>query len=232
MSDAAVAKFDATRAAEYDRQSRIALAGYEACHELTACVLAASLGAGSERTLLVVGAGTGQEIIAIGRHAPRWRFTAVDPSPAMIEAAEARLASSALRDRTTLRCSHLHELPVERHDGATLIGVLHHLAGAAPRAALLRDIAARLAPGAPFVLACNFRRYEREPLLIAAWKERWRQHGAAPDEVAAKFITITQGVEPPDSEQDVLDHLAAAGFANGRLFFASLFWGAWIAHKA
>jgi hypothetical protein len=30
----------------------------------------------------------------------------------------------------------------------------------------------------------------------------------------------------------VLDHLSEAGFAGTRLFFASLFWGAWITHKA
>jgi tRNA (cmo5U34)-methyltransferase len=151
----------------------------------------------------------------------------------MIAAAEARLAAApGLRERTTLHTGHLHELPVERHDGATLIGVLHHLQGRAPRTALLREIAMRLGPGAPFVLACNFRRYASEPLLVRAWQERWRQHGAAPAEVAEKFATITEGVAPPASEQEVLDHLSEAGFAAARLFFASLFWGAWIAHKA
>jgi tRNA (cmo5U34)-methyltransferase len=36
-------KFDPARAAEYQVQSRIALAGYDACHELSACMLAAAL---------------------------------------------------------------------------------------------------------------------------------------------------------------------------------------------
>jgi tRNA (cmo5U34)-methyltransferase len=39
-------KFDPARAGEYEQQSRIALAGYEACHELAACVMAAALGSG------------------------------------------------------------------------------------------------------------------------------------------------------------------------------------------
>ena len=39
---ASAAKFDTSRAAEYETQSRIALAGYDACHELAACLLAAS----------------------------------------------------------------------------------------------------------------------------------------------------------------------------------------------
>jgi hypothetical protein len=47
MSDStpdAAQEFDVTRAAEYETQSRIALAGYDACHELAACMLAAVLG--------------------------------------------------------------------------------------------------------------------------------------------------------------------------------------------
>jgi hypothetical protein len=42
MTDSAK-KFDPARAAEYAQQSRIALAGYEACHELTARLLAPRL---------------------------------------------------------------------------------------------------------------------------------------------------------------------------------------------
>lgn len=49
-------KFDASRAGEYRQQSRIALAGYEACHELSACMLTAALGAGREARILVAGA--------------------------------------------------------------------------------------------------------------------------------------------------------------------------------
>jgi tRNA (cmo5U34)-methyltransferase len=55
----AAKKFDPARAAEYERQSRIALAGYDACHELTACMLAAALGSGTEAHILVGGAGGG-----------------------------------------------------------------------------------------------------------------------------------------------------------------------------
>lgn len=56
-------KFDHSRAAEYETQSRIALAGYDACHELSACLLSAHLGS-DPKVILVAGAGgTGQEIL-------------------------------------------------------------------------------------------------------------------------------------------------------------------------
>ena len=41
-SSDAVQKFDSARAGEYQAQSRIALAGYDACHELAACMFAYS----------------------------------------------------------------------------------------------------------------------------------------------------------------------------------------------
>jgi tRNA (cmo5U34)-methyltransferase len=230
-SDSA-AKFDKTRAADYDRQARIALAGYEACHELTTCVLAAAIGTGAEKSLLVVGVGTGQEIITIGAHRPRWRFLAVDPSAPMAAAARARLGALGLLDRVDLRQGGVAGLPPDRHDGATLIGVLHHLKGDEPRLTLLREIAARLKPGAPFVLACNCCDYASEPLLVAAWQERWRMHGATAAEVKEKFATITRDVEPPASEQAVFDLLHSAGFVDPRRFFSSLFWGSWVCRRA
>ncbi len=54
-------KFDPARAGEYQAQSRIALAGYDACHELAACMLAAVVGPGTEAHVLVVGAGGGAQ---------------------------------------------------------------------------------------------------------------------------------------------------------------------------
>ncbi len=60
-SDAAQ-KFDPARAGEYQTQSRIALAGYDACHELAASILAATVGPGTAAHILVVGAGGGAEL--------------------------------------------------------------------------------------------------------------------------------------------------------------------------
>ncbi|WP_445178027.1 hypothetical protein [Pseudomonas sp. McL0111] len=59
------AKFDTSRANEYATQSRIALAGYDACHDLAACMLAAQLGEWRPAKVLVVGAvSTAQEVQA------------------------------------------------------------------------------------------------------------------------------------------------------------------------
>src|SRR5215218_7661328 len=130
-TSAAAQKFDPARAGEYETQSRVALAGYDACHELSACMLAAALGSGTTARILVAGAGGGaREIITAGALEPQWRFTAVDPSQPMIDLAVARLNEAGLLERTEVVLGTVDDLPAdERFDAATLIGVLHHLPG-------------------------------------------------------------------------------------------------------
>lgn len=230
------AKFDAERAAEYERQSRIALAGYEACHELAACLLSAALAPGgtAPRSVLVVGAGgTAQEIQCLARLQPHWRFTAVDPSPQMLDQAIDRLRSLGLADQTEAVRGTVQDLaPARTFDAATLIGVLHHQGGHAAKQALLQTVADRLPAGAPLVLAGNSHAYASRPLLLKAWAERWRMAGAGPDEVQAKLAKILQGADPPATEAASLQLLEAAGFARAERFFSSLFWTGWIAFRS
>jgi tRNA (cmo5U34)-methyltransferase len=226
-------KFDPARADEYEQQSRIALAGYEACHELSACMLAATLGRGTVARVLVVGAGgTAQEIVTAGKLEPGWQFMAVDPSQPMLDLAVTKLRELDLADRTQVHLGYVDNLPPEeRFDAATLIGVLHHLPGDDAKQAVLRSIATRLKPGAPFVLAGNHYAYTSQPLLLAAWGERWRMNGAAPDEIESKLAKILQGADPPHSEEAVASLLADAGFDKPLRFFSSLFWGAWLSRR-
>jgi tRNA (cmo5U34)-methyltransferase len=232
-SAAGAAKFDRERAGEYEKQSRIALAGYDACHELSACMLVATLGAGTTASILVVGAGgTAQEIITLGQLEPNWRFTAIDPSESMLDLAVQRLKAEGLAGRTDARLGYVEDLRADaQFDAATLIGVLHHLPGTEAKAHILESIATRLKPGAPLILACNHYTYASQPLLLAAWGERWRMQGASAEEVKAKLGKIMQGADPPHSEAVVTSLLDGAGFGQPTRFFASLFWGAWLARR-
>jgi tRNA (cmo5U34)-methyltransferase len=232
MNATSAAKFDPARAAEYETQSRIALAGYDACHDLAACILSATLGRESQAKILVAGAGgTANEILVSGKLEPHWRFLAVDPSQPMLDLAMNRVAAAGLTDRAEAVLGHVADLPASRDfDAATLIGVLHHLPGEAAKLGILRDIALRLKANAPLVLAGNCLAYASEPLFMATWGERWRMHGASDDEIQAKLGKILQGADPPTSEDEVARLLDAAGFQKPKRFFSSLFWGAWITH--
>ena len=163
---------------------------------------------------------------------PEWRFMAVDPSQPMLDAARQQLEANHLLDRTTLHLGTLEDLAADAsYDAATLIGVLHHLEGDDAKARMLRSIRAHLKPGAPLIVAGNHYAYASQPLLLAAWGQRWRQHGATPDEVKAKLGKILQGADPPHSEAAVQKLLHDAGFGDATRFFSSLFWGAWLTCK-
>jgi tRNA (cmo5U34)-methyltransferase len=232
-STSAAQKFDSARANEYQAQSRIALAGYDACHELAACMLSATLGGNSAARILVVGAGGGaQEIVTANALGPEWRFTAIDPSPPMMDIAVAQLTQKGLATRTEFHLGYVDDLPSHRRfDAATLFGVLHHQPGDEAKRQLLKSIASRLMPGAPLILAGNRHAYASQPLLLHAWGERWRMQGATAEEVQAKLSKILQGADPPASEEAVAGLLMEAGFEPPIWFFSSLFWGACLAKR-
>lgn len=232
-SNISARKFDTGRASEYEEQSRIGLAGYDACHELAACVLAASIGTGGRARILVVGAGGGaKEVVTAGALEPNWTFTAVDPSQAMMDLSIARLDEEGLLDRTEIVVGSLEDVPAaQTYDAATLIGVLHHIPGDADKIALLRQIAERLRPDAPLILAGNRYAYSSHPMLLSAWEQRWRMKGASPEEMKAKLAKILDSADPPASEDAVAGLLAQGGFGTPEPFFSSLFWCAWLCRR-
>jgi tRNA (cmo5U34)-methyltransferase len=125
---AAHAGFDADRAAHYDAQAAVALAGVEAMYELGASALASRIEEAAA-SLLFVGLGTGAELAPYRRFdVPGWRFTGVDPSDAMLAVARARLTAEGLLSRTHLHVGELRSLPPgPPFDGAQMLGVLHHV---------------------------------------------------------------------------------------------------------
>lgn len=161
---------------------------------------------------------------------PSWRFSAVDPSEPMLEAAKQQLEANNLLERTAMHLGQVEDLAAdESYDAATLIGV--HLDRDDAKRQILRSIRAHIKPGAPPIVAGNQYAYASQPLLLAAWGQRWRQHGASADEVKVKLGKILQGADPPHSEAAVQKLLHDAGFGDATRFFSSLFWGAWLTCK-
>lgn len=234
MTQESSKKFDLSRANEYGVQARIGLAGYDACHELSACILSAALNSQPDARILVVGAGgTAGEIIKAAKLEPTWTFLAVDPSEPMATLAIDEVQKAGLEKRVEFITAELSEVPNEpTFDAAIVIGVLHHIPDDTGKSALLADVSSRLRSDGSLVLAGNYRPYEFEPLLMAAWAARWRMHGADTDEVEAKFAKLRKGAVPPESEEKIGQLLADAGFADPRRFFSSLFWGAWHTTKS
>lgn len=233
MSDAqSPATFDKKRASDYDQRIPWAIPGYETLHAITLDLLSGVLP--KDARLLIAGAGTGAEVLALGAAHPGWRFTAADPSAPMLETLQARVKKAALQDAVTVRNAYVRDLPAEDKgfDAATSVLVSHFIMDPAERTDYFRSIAARLKPGAPLVFADMFgdRSSAAFALLLAAWKNRFSRSKADPKDVEAAFSRMENDVSTLP-EQTVLALVQSAGFSLPVPFWRGLVFGGWIAKR-
>lgn len=147
--------------------------GYDLLFTLVGCFLSAQRR--PELDLLVVGAGGGAEIERFLPGNPGWRLTGVDPSREMLALARAKTEQLGLRERVTLVDGTVDKLAAEaRFDAATCLFVLHFLPDEA-KLETLRQIARRLRPGAPLLVASGARVEVGE--LGADFRGAWQCYG-------------------------------------------------------
>jgi tRNA (cmo5U34)-methyltransferase len=178
--------------------------------------------------ILVVGAGGGVELTVFADTYPEWRFVGVDPSRPMLELAEAALGPRMAR--VDLHHGYIDTAPDGPFDGATCLLTMHFVA-IEERIAMLKDIARRLKPGAPFVMAhLSFPQAEGERAL---WLSRYAAFAIASgvDPEAARGAATAIGSKlpllGPDTEEALLEE---AGFTGARLFYAGLAFRGWVAY--
>ena len=212
--------FGADRAAHYDTQVSINLAGGHAAYELGVSALTAQLDGQDAASLLYVGLGTGAELMPYTRFdVPGWRFTGVEPSDAMLAVARKRLEAEGLLSRTHLHLGELHTLPPgPPFDGAQLMGVLHHVEGEEARLELLREVTRRLKPGAPLVLGC---RVGKDPELTNVELRRLRAYGMSPEELERRRQLFAV-MRPIESDAALFAMFARTGLVAPRPLFVSL----------
>ncbi len=218
------------RAQAYDRRIRAAIPGYDALHVL-ACDAVAEATNGQGR-VLVVGAGTGAECVALGQSCPGLRVTGIDPAPEMLAVARAKVAAQDLGGRVRLIDGFVGQLPVAAapYDAATLLLVLHFLPDDGAKTALLRAIAQRLRPGAALVLADVFGPHWDDPgqqRLRNLWRHLQQSAGLADEAIQRGFAHVDRDIHPV-TETRLGQVLAEAGFAPPQPFFRALCFGGWL----
>ncbi|WP_368565157.1 class I SAM-dependent methyltransferase [Pseudoxanthomonas sp. UTMC 1351] len=98
--------------------------------------------------ILCVGVGTGAEMAYLANKFPHWRFTAVDPSGAMLDVCRQRAEAEGYLSRCDFHEGYLESLSTEDpHDGATCFLVSQFIVAQEARSEFFRAIASRLKPG-------------------------------------------------------------------------------------
>lgn len=176
--------------------------------------------------VLVLGAGGGLELRAFAELQPGWQFTGVDPSAAMLDLARATLGP--LAGAMSLIEGTIDDAPAGPFDGATCLLTLHFLA-AEERRHTLAELARRLRPGAPLVVAHHC--VPTDPALRLQWLERSVAFGAATMPPPGSLRDSAQMMAdrlPLLCAEEEEDMLREAGFADVALFYAGFSFRGWV----
>lgn len=104
--------------------------------------------------ILCVGLGAGVELSYLASRFPNWRFTAVEPSAAMLDVCRQRAEQEGFISRCTFHEGYVETLPdMELHDAATCFMVSQFILDKKARAQFFRAISERLKSQAILVSA-------------------------------------------------------------------------------
>lgn len=216
---------DEAAAARYADGPRRFVPGLDALHRMTEILLAEQ--APPDAHVLVLGAGGGLELETLALAHDAWRFVGVDPARAMLDQAARRLGP--LMERIELVHGYIDDAPAGPFDAATCLLTLHFL-DAAERLRTLREIRARLKPGAPFVAAHSS--FPQDDEVRPAWLSRYAAYAVASGiepqqaEGARAAVAANLAVLAPEEDERLLRE---AGFSEIGLFYAAFTWRGWIA---
>ena len=157
--------FTGEQATQYDSRITRLVPGYELLHQLTNAQLQATLGDNAH--ILVVGAGTGKEVLALAALNPTWQFTAQDTSADMLAIAQQQFDEQGITSRVDVHNGPVDKLSVKA-DAVLCLLVMHFLEDNGDKKELLKAIKGSLKKDANLFIADLMRpetSFEREAQL-------------------------------------------------------------------
>ena len=181
----------------------------------------------TQKNLLVVGCGTGNEIERFVQASEQWKITGIDPSPEMIKQASEKLHTY---DNVTLIEGLVADLEIEtKYSVATLLLVLHFLDDNGNKLNLLKDIAERLVSGATFVLL-DITGDENQIKQNLKVLKLFLPDGLDEEQISNRLNRIKNELFPV-SEERLSELCTEAGFEPPLRFFQSTIYMGWLTKK-
>ncbi|OAS16401.1 class I SAM-dependent methyltransferase [Paenibacillus oryzisoli] len=216
----------------YETNARISIPSYDALFGMVQSYFRAELN-GEVGSVLVIGAGGGNELTAWGPTNPAWTFTGVDISEDMLKIAKFKTNQLGLSSRVNLIHGTIHDVPeVDAvFDVASCILVLHFIDKVQEKRELLKGIHSRLKPGAPFVLVTAYGDRDGSELKdrLHVWRSFWLDAGKSPTTVNEMVKTGIMKISFMPEEQ-IEELLQDSGFTHITKFFVTGLFGGWMCH--
>ncbi len=216
---------------EYDEMIRMSIPGYEDIHTMVLSFFRSRLP--EKANLLVVGAGSGMELVTFGKANSQWQLLGVDPSVNMLTIAQSKIDQNDLSERVKLFQGYTHELSdTPLYDAATCILVMHFLPDDGSKLALIQSISQRLKSSATFILVDLFGEKGTETFeqLAQVWRLYSQEMGMSLEMIEKREKARLEGIHFIP-EQRVLELLEQADFGNIMKFYTGLLFGGWVATK-
>ena len=184
--------------------------------------------------ILCVGVGTGAELTHLAGVFPEWRFTAVEPSGAMLDACRKRVDEVGLTSRCTFHEGYLESLPLEEmHDAATCFLVSQFILDRRARSDFFRQIAGRLVPGGILTnadLSADVQSADYDGLL-AIWQRVMATSAVSAEALDRMKSGYAKDVAILPSEA-VASIIESGGFDKPVQFFQAGLMAAWFAKRS
>jgi tRNA (cmo5U34)-methyltransferase len=221
--------YSAQWAANFERLANAAIPGREGLYRLCR---ASFLKLPDDARILVVGCGTGEDLIPLARALPRASFVGIEPAEPMLDLCDRRVLAEGLKGRVTLHPITLEELKGdERFHGATSILVSQHIESDAKAGEFFVKLASLLEPGGRLYTAdLHIGAGQDRDLMLALWREQALMSGIESSIVKGMMTRFRADIGPRD-EATLRGFLEAAGFVDIIKPFSSLIYGSWSARK-
>ena len=223
--------FTRERAANYDKQTDLWVSARDAMFTFMRLIFA---DLPDDAHILCVGVGTGTELIALAEHFPDWRFTAVEPAPAMLDVCRQKVEDNGMASRCTFHEGFLDSLPsTQPFDGATCLLVSQFFNQSEERSDFLRQIAGRLKPGA-ILISSDLVLGQSPPVyesLFEVWVKMLGGSGWSEEQINGLRAAYGRDIALLTAPE-VESIIEAGGFQTPVLFFQTLFIHAWYSRCA
>ncbi|RXF04632.1 class I SAM-dependent methyltransferase [Pseudoalteromonas sp. PS5] len=217
--------FTGDEAQNYDSRITKLVPGYELLHQLSSAQLLALYP--DDATILIVGAGTGKEVVELAKLNHTWRFIAQDVSADMLEIADQYFTKLKINSRVQLHYGALSPSAYQV-DAVLCLLVMHFVKDNGDKARLFKQMSEQLKPNGHLFIADLEKPvtpFERDAQLIAC-----KQLGLSEKGEQHMRVNLEHEFFPVDKIR-LAELLDAAGFGVAKPYFKALGFSGVVATK-